>query len=220
MNKRLLAVLLGALGVLLLTSACRAAKPFLETFDAVGAWRVGPDVDAEGQIADGVYELYVKAPVGLNWTTAGHKFSDGIYQVEARQVAGPIDAGYGMMFRVDEGQEPDSGGSSDDAFYLFEISSDGYVWIGRCENGCADETILVNTYWFESDAVRQGLDVTNTLRVTAEGGNMVFQVNDVEVGRASDYALTQGDIGLLVETIGGGDVRVQFDNFAVLPLEK
>ncbi len=220
MSKRLFLLWLCGLSLMALASACRAkTKAFLEPFDAAGSWRVGPDVDAEGTIANGVYELYVKAAVGLNWTTAGLQFGAGSYSVEAQQTAGPIDAGYGMLIRVDEGDEPDSG-NSDDAFYLFEISSDGYVWIGRCENGCATETILVNTYWFESDAVRQGLDQVNTLRVEAEGGNMLFSVNGVEVGRASDYTLTKGDIGLLVETLGAGEVRVQFDNFQVTPVAR
>jgi hypothetical protein len=47
---------------------------------------------------------------------------------------------------------------------------------------------------------------------------MRFMLNDVEVGRASDERLTEGEIGLLVETLGQGGVEVWFDNFQVLPL--
>lgn len=204
----------------LLAVGCRRpAEPYLETFDEPGDWRVGPDVDAEGRIADGRYEMFVRSPVGLNWTTAGLSFADGLYQVEVRQTEGPLDAGYGMMIRVDEGQEPDAGaGRSDDAFYLFEISSDGFVWIGLCQAGCDEERVLVGDHWFESSAIQQGLDATNTLAIRAEKGNLIFLVNSIEVGRVTDNTLAAGDIGLLVETIGSGGVRVAFDSFQVSPL--
>ncbi len=103
-------------------------------------------------------------------------------------------------------------------FYLLEISGDGYVWLGRCEGGCeTNQTMLVGESWFASEAVRQGLNQTNRLRVEVKGGNMVFYVNDTEVGRATDVTFTSGEAGVLVETLGEGGVVVQFDNFSYTP---
>lgn len=198
--------------LLLFVAACARNEPYLATFDEAGAWAVGDELDVNGAIVDGRYELTVKASVGAFWTTANEQFSSGIYTVEATQTAGTLDAGYGMMFRVN---------NESNSFYLFEISSDGFVWIGLCENACSNETILVGNNpagWFESDAIVTGLGETNTLRVEAEQGNLIFFINDIEVGRRTDTTLAAGDIGLLVETLGIGDVTVAFDNFSVTPL--
>ncbi|MCA9970704.1 MAG: hypothetical protein KC425_10840 [Anaerolineales bacterium] len=200
------------LGLVILLTACLGQNaPFQETFDDAGDWRVGAQEDADGQVVDGVYDLLVKADSVVIWTTAGREFGDATYQVEATQVEGPVNNGYGMLFRVDDER---------DNFYVFEVSGDGYVWIGRYRNGGEGEDgvePLVGDWWFESDAVNQGLNATNVLRVEAEGSNMVFFVNDQEVGRVSDAAFAAGDIGLMVETLGEGGVRVQFDDFFVTP---
>lgn len=195
---------------LLLLVACGSLRgPYTETFDEAGGWGVGSDVDAEGSVTGGRYEFLVKSNLGLFWSTAGENFGDGVYEVEATQLGGPLDNGYGMLFRVDD---------DTDSFYIFEVSGDGYVWIGRCQNGCDEEQVLIDDNWFASEAVNQGLNSPNHLRVRAEGANMIFSVNDQEVGRVTDDAFAEGDIGVMVETLGEGDVLVGFDNFSVTPL--
>lgn len=64
------------------------------------------------------------------------------------------------------------------------------------------------------------MNVTNKLRVQAEAGNLIFFVNDQEVGRVTDNTFTSGDVGIFVQTLGGGGVRVLFDNLSVKPLPK
>lgn len=201
--------------LLLLLSACGLLPvngPYHETFDEAGQWGVGDDLNVEGQVENGVYDFLVKRDTGLFWATAPVTRGDGIYEVEATQVEGPLDNGYGMLFRFDP---------EDDDFYIFEVSGDGYVWIGRCAGGCSEASLpLVGDGWIESAAVKQGLDQTNVLRVRAEGANLIFFVNGEEVGRVTDNTLDEGDVGMMVETLGQGGVRVRFDNFKVLPLEE
>lgn len=190
---------------------CGGDRHYLETFDAPGNWRIGSDTDVEGEVRDGVYDLLVKADELIIWTTAGERFDDGVYEVEATQSQGPLDNGYGMLLRVDD---------ENDNFYLFQISGDGYTWIGRYLHGGEDEaTPLIGNGWIESSAVNKGLNAMNRLRVRAESGNLIFVVNDHEVGRVTDNSFRRGDIGLMVRTLGVGGVRVQFDNFTVTPLE-
>jgi hypothetical protein len=207
--------LLAACGILAacgMLAACASADPYEETFDSPGEWRTGDDIDVEGEVRDGVYDLLLKGDELIIWTTAGEQFEDGIYQVEATQVEGPLDNGFGMLLRVDDKQ---------DDFYLFEISGDGYVWIGRyLDGGDQEAQPLVGDGWIESAAVYRGLDVTNRLRVRAESGNLIFSVNGQEVGRFTDNSFARGDIGLMARTLGVGGVRVQFDNFTVTPLER
>jgi hypothetical protein len=197
---------------LLIGAGCRRAQtePYLETFETAATWGIGSDSNTAGEIVNGRYELLVRPAVDRFWTSAGQTFADGVYELEATQVAGPVDNGYGMLFRID---------GRIDSFYAFQVSGDGYVLIAHCAKGCAEERALVQGGWFESTAVNQGLNQTNRLRVRAERGNFIFYVNDQEVGRATDNAIVRGDIGLIVETLGEGGVRVAFDNFSVTPLE-
>lgn len=194
----------------LLLVNCQQNDPYLETFDTPGTWRVASDSNVTGFVDNGVYDFTVLADQLTFWTTAGLEFNDGIYEVEATQRGGPIDNGYGMIFRVND---------ETDDFYSFQVSGDGYVWIGRYQQGGVEEAEpIIEDWWFPSESVNQGVDQTNTLRVQAEGQNMIFFVNGSEVGRVSDASFANGDIGLMVRTLGLGGVNVEFDNFSVSPL--
>ncbi len=199
-------------GLLLWLAGCRngaTGLPFTETFDEPGNWSTGEDAYSIGQIVDGVYDFQVIENDISRWAAAGKNFSDGIYELEATAVEGSLDNGFGLLFRAN----PETGD-----FYLFKISGDGYVWIGRYADG-AEDTTLIGEHWFESAAVQQGLNVTNRLTVRAEAGNMIFSVNDQEVGRVTDNTFASGDVGLLVQTLGGAPVRVHFDNLSVRALD-
>ena len=200
------------LAALLLLTACRGGAtglPWEETFDDAGGWSSGEDAYSRGAVVDGGYVFEVLQNDVSRWAAAGQTFSDGIYEVEATQTDGPLDNGYGLLFRAN----PAAGD-----FYLFKISGDGYVWIGRYRDG-AEETTLIGNHWFESAAVQGGLNVANRLTVRAEAGNMIFYVNGQEVGRVTDNTFTAGDVGLLVQTLGGAPVTVRFDNLSVRPLD-
>lgn len=191
-------------------AACGQDEPFHETFDHPGNWSTDNDAEVRGEVINGVYEFEIKADDLTTWTTAGLEFANGIYEVEATQIGGPDNNLYGMLFRVNNETED---------FYAFQISGDGYVWIGRYKNGGETEaTPIIGDWWLESTAVHQGADITNHLRVRAEAGNLIFYVNDQEVGRVTDNTFAQGDIGLITGSLGQGGVLVQFDNFKVSPL--
>ena len=100
--------------------------PFIESFDNPGNWSSGEDAYSIGGVVDGVYDFKVLENDISRWVSAGKTFGDGIYEVEATPVEGPLDNGYGLLFRADA----DKGD-----FYLFKISADGYVWIGRYRDG-------------------------------------------------------------------------------------
>lgn len=192
----------------LMLAACRSG-PYEETFDSTGDWGVGNTPDVRGMVDNGVYEMYVKTNTDVYLATAGENFGDGIYEVEATQIDGPLNNGYGMLFMVDAESE---------SFYMFEVSGDGWIWIGRCADRCETEQVaLVGGDWFLSPAVNQGLQATNNLRVDVRSPRMTFYVNGVEVGRTSDDTLTEGDIAVMVEALGESGTRVIFDNFKFTP---
>jgi hypothetical protein len=185
-------------------------SPYLETFDSEGSWRTGSDTYTEGQVRDGVYDFYIISDDVSRWSTPGMNFKDGLYEVEATQVEGPLDNGFGLLFRAN----PEKGD-----FYLFKVSGDGYVWIGRYVDGLEDQAII-GSHWFESRSVKTGLNATNKLGVMAESGNLIFFVNGSEVGRVTDNEFKEGDIGLFAQSLGFGGISVHFDNLSVTPLEK
>ena len=188
---------------------------YVAEFERTGGWAVGEvtdadgTIEAEGIITGGVFQLVVNEPNGLYWSTPSERFGDGKYQVDITAVAGPLNNGYGLMFFYNE----DAGD-----FYLFEISSDGYVWIGYCGNRCEVEEPLVEDGWFRSNLVREGRNEVNRLTIEVEEGRMGFLINGEEVATAVDQRLSEGDMGLLVETFDEGGVQVHFDNAAYAPL--
>ncbi len=207
----LLWLIILSLALAILTACSGQTGPsYSETFDNPGDWSSGDDAYTEGKIVDGTYNLLIKGDDISRWASGGENFADGVYQVEATQIAGPLDNGYGMLIRADT----DSGD-----FYLFKISGDGYVWVGRYRDQ-AEEQAIIGQHWFQSPAINQGLNQLNTLKVEAESGNMIFYVNEQEVGRVTDNNFPEGDIGLFAQTLGQGGVQVQFDNFSVTPLNQ
>lgn len=197
-----------------LLGGCRGAGgSYEETFDNPGNWVIETSPEAETAIVDGRYHFLLKSDNRLHWSTAGLTFGDGIYEVEATQLDGPLDNGYGMIFRVQDDNQ---------TFYALEVSGDGYVRISRfcSEEKCDDpEQGVMAEGWFPSEAVNAGLNAMNRLRVRAEAGNMIFFVNEQEVGRVTDNELRRGDIGVIVEPLGEGGILIAFDNFRVLPLQ-
>lgn len=181
---------------------------YQETFDEVGSWTAGEGANAEGKLENGTYIMSMELTGEVFWATAGKNFADGVYQVEATPLSGVTNNGYGMLFRVDEEKN---------TFYFFKVSSDGYAYIGLCENNCLEQSALVDRDWFASPAINTGMEVTNTLRAELSGEDMVFFVNGEEIGRANDDSLANGDIGMIIETFAPGGLRVAFDNFTVQP---
>ena len=210
MNRRPIVVLLALLILMLigflvwnLLLADETVEAFRETFDAPGEWDSGDDANALAAVTNGQYEITVRASSGIYRGSSPQQFADGIYEVTATQLAGPIDNGYGLALRLD----PDS-----NSFYMFEISGDGFVWAGLCEDGCD------NQGWVASPAVNQGTNNPNHLKVVVSGPEMSFFVNDEEVQTINDDRLASGQVAFLVETFGGGGVQVAFDNFSVSPV--
>jgi len=175
-------------------------------FESAGAWGTGKENGGLGEVANGVYRLGVTAPQAFIWTTAGASLVDGVYEVSATQEEGPLDNGFGLLLRAD---------AATGSFYVLEISGDGYVWIGRCADGCATMTSLVEEGWFAHEAVNRGPGATNRLRVVADGEQLRFYVNDQQVGATVDRTLSRGDVGLFVETLGEEGVTVSFDDLRV-----
>ncbi len=178
------------------------------------------------QAAGGALRIEVASPQSLPFSTARWHFSDFDLTLIARPVDGPLDNGYGVIFRA---QDPSN-------YYLFLISSDGYYRVLREVNG--EEKILSD--WIPSDLIRQGMNVENRLRVTAQGSTFQFYINDERVelcvpddpaaistyvdecidgamyDSLVDESLATGQVGVIAVSFEEPGVVVEFDNVLVV----
>lgn len=199
---------------------------YIATFDGfLEDWEL-----SEGQISaqavDGKMRIEVGAPNRLPYAPTRIYFSDFDLTVDATPVAGPLNNGYGVVFRLRDPQN----------YYMFLVSSDGYYQVQQQIDGA---TRIISD-WIASDLVKQGLDVTNQLRVVAQGADFQFYINgellelcvpdnpdakstffDGEcldgqmVSTLTDPAFTVGRFGVIAESFDEPGVVVDFDNVIV-----
>lgn len=231
---RLRVMLFGLLAVLVL-AGCANAVPvprpgqllYVTTFDAfLEDWqqfegRLAAQVVGAGQ--NPAMQLTIGNPQDGAFTVLDQLFSDFDLIVEATQVAGPDDNGFGVLFRYQDTRN----------YMLFMISGDGWYRLEQRVDGIDD----VLSDWARTPVINQGQD-TNTIRVVAQGNNFSFWVNDEPLPlcptlwnpanpaecmnvaepplQYADNALpTQGQLGLGARTFNQSGVVVTFDNLLV-----
>lgn len=154
------------------------------------------------------------------------RFADFDYRVMGAAVGGPVDNGYGVVFRY---RDPAN-------HYAFYVSSDGYYKVTRTQGG---QTTDLST-WIDSPVIAQGIGGVNTLRVVGVGGSFRFEVNGESVpvcvpddpdgvstyaggqcvggqlrDSLTDAAFASGQVGVAVITPSEADVEAAFDNVVV-----
>jgi hypothetical protein len=179
------------------------------------------------QVADGALRVTVDEVNKSPYSASAPYFSDFDLRVQSKAVAGPLDNGYGVVFRVQDTKN----------YYLFLISSDGYYRVLRRVN---DEEKLLSE-WIPSPLVNQGLDAVNELRVVAQGDTFHFYINGEPVElcipndpeaistytdscidgqmlpELVDSSIADGQLGVVahVPQFGEPGVEVDFDNVLV-----
>jgi serine/threonine-protein kinase len=172
-------------------------------------WDAYEEEDAWAGYVNGEYRLGVYRADYVTWGNPDLQtpLADFEVDVDARQVMGPLDNNFGLLVRY-QPEEQD--------FYWFQISSDGYYSVDMLRDG--EFVPLVS--WKESDAIRQGTDVTNHLKVICSGNQYQFYVNDTHLVAITDNTLSLGSIGLAVGAFDEPGVVVHFDNMTVRILQE
>ncbi len=109
---------------------------------------------------------------------------------------------YGLTFQV----------VSDDEFYAFRISGDGYFIV---EKSSADgvETLVD---WTIADSIAQEEETPNTLAVVGNEGYYDLYINDGWVGSFEDDSYSGGSVGIIAENLDSEDFAVFiFDDLTV-----
>jgi len=191
--------------VAVVVTATPGAVVYQDDFEDPGSgWDVYNYGDTVALYHNGEYRLGVFRADYVAWGNpqAARDLGDFVVEVDTRAVEGPLDNNLGILVRYQD---------DDESFYWFQISSDGLFAVDRLDG---DEWVSLAN-WQESAAIRQGLDVTNRLKVVCSGEQFTFYVNDTWLATVTDDAFATGSIGLAAGSFDEPGVVVHFDNVRV-----
>ena len=150
----------------------------------------------------GAYRIVVNALQVNFWSTPHKDFDNVRIEVDAGKIAGPDENRIGLICRYTNNQ-----------YYFFVISSDGYYGIGIFNNG--QSALLGQTQMQSSDKIKTGTAI-NHLRADCNGDTLSLVANGLLVTQVHDPSLKHGDVGLLAGTFTHPGVDFIFDNFVVM----
>ena len=203
-----------ALCLLIFLSACSENRVVLEGPDVIfadafvagqtGAWLVEGDDAGRTAVLNEQLVITIEEPNLLQYTTLSEPiFADFVLEVDVTQMAGDLESSYGLLFRM---QNPGQ-------FYRFDITGNG-MYVMERHNGDGTWTRFLDD-WVESAAIKQGLTVSNRLKVVAQGPLLSYYVNDQLLQQVNDASFAAGQVGLDAGTFGRGGLEVAFDNLVV-----
>jgi serine/threonine protein kinase len=177
--------------------------------DPSSGWSTFTATESQVRYVDGEYEIAIYQPDWVAWGAAelGQDLDSFGFGVYASLVAGPADAGFGLLFRYQ---------ASGQDFYQLEISGDGYYRVVMLLEGEWVESLP----WEESEAINQGLGAINYLEVICLADLCSFSVNDIYLTELFADAFTYGNIGVFAHTFDQSGAVVRFDNVIVLGLDE
>lgn len=169
-------------------------------------WALYSRAGAAVELYEGTLQIRSSAPGQIWWTNPGRNFSDVIINVRAEQVSGPDDNAYGLICRY----------QSQENFYIFLISGDGYYAIGKYQTGSPQIQYLTGDgQYAASDLINQGQAV-NQIRASCIGNQLSLSINGIPVDTVADPTFVTGDIGLAASAFQLGATIIQFDDLRVI----
>jgi hypothetical protein len=184
-------------------SAVLAPILFEDDFsDPTSGWWTGSTDDGWVRYQDGELRM-------LNYTTAaritssqpGQSFTDLVMEVESRLVDGSDDNWHGLSCRYVDSEN----------YYIMQFSADGYYSGAAKVEGEITEFAEPSP----SEAINLGEGATNVARLECVGSNLRFLVNGTLLIDVTDTKLTEGDIELRANSLGGEYSEIAFDNLVV-----
>ncbi|GAB4548769.1 MAG: hypothetical protein Fur002_25730 [Anaerolineales bacterium] len=149
----------------------------------------------------GGYRILVNALQTNFWATPRKNFSNVRIEVDSGKLGGPDENRIGLLCRYSENN-----------YYFFLITSDGYYGAGIFFNGQA--LLLGQDEMQFSESIQRGAAV-NHLRADCVGSTLAFYVNGVPLASIQNDALASGDVGMIAGTFNQPGADVVFDNFIV-----
>lgn len=196
---------------------------YISSFEAYeDEWELYPGM-LKAEIVDG--QMQLSGQGGIPFSSTRPYFEDFDLRVDASAFENPNNDGYGVILSM---QDPNN-------MLVFEISSDGYYRVSQLNQGFSK---IIST-WIPSEAIRQGLGVSNQIRVVRKDDQYYFFVNDQALQLClpdkpegtSTFTATGECLGKLVDSLehdlfdtghlglmadaSSANVVIGFDNFIV-----
>jgi hypothetical protein len=160
---------------------------------------------------EGVYRIFVSAPLLDMFATPGLIRQDTRIEVDAVKLGGPDENRGGIICRMST--------LTDDvtSYYFFVITNNGYYGVGRSIKSSekTESALLGQSDFVQSSAIKTGLAI-NHLRADCIGSTLSFYVNGFLVSQVNDTTLADGEVGVLAGTFDQPGVDMVFDNFLVI----
>ena len=173
-----------------------------------GDWFVEGDDAGSTAVINQELVIAVNLPNTLQFTALQEQnFTDFVLEVDTRQIAGSPESSFGVLMRM----------QNNDQFYRFDITGSGLFMVERRDADGRWTQFLDD--WTASDAINQGFNVPNRLKVVAQGSKLSFFANDILLHQIDDVIFPSGGIALDAGTFGQGDLQVAFDNLVVRAAE-
>jgi clostripain len=137
----------------------------------------------------GQYLLALKPNPGTTYDYYANQTLEDEFLIQATaSYTGALDNGYGLLFRVQVGEEADE-------FYTFRISGDGFYTVEKTENGELQPAID----WIASNLINQAEGEANVLAVEGRGDTYSLYINGRQVNTFSDTSYSGGTFGFIVD---------------------
>lgn len=140
------------------------------------------------------------------WSLSDLTANNFYLEVDAFHVIGPLDNGFGLLFRYEDAEN----------FYLFVASHDGYYSLQTVTDGAWGELIE----WTPSDQINSEAEAINTLGVLADGSQITILLNGTVMATVEDDRFIGGRIGLMAGSFDEGGVEVAFDDLYLWDLDE
>lgn len=173
--------------------------------DNRNSWPVGPQTLPGGtvtrDIAAATYGLNVQATQDVHYWVGheGQTFTDFYAATSASIYSGRPETSYELVFRA----------ADQNNFYTLAAAGNYFQVAARIQ-GAWRELIP----WTFSDALRP--KEFNQLAVLAQGPNLTFYINDMEVGSLTNELIPAGQVGLGATVYAGDTASIQFHSMLVL----
>ena len=184
-------------------SGCSSsASEFIDNFsDPASGWGAASHETYVRGYQQGEYLIQIDVPQWFVWTTAGKSYEDAEIDVVVRY-AGQNDNHFGAICRY-----------SEESFYYFAISSDGYYGIFKHEPNGALVPLTANDMIFSPFIRQEGID--NQLRAVCQEERLALYINGQLLAEITDSDLMKGDVGMAAGTVKNGGTSIWFDDFTV-----
>jgi hypothetical protein len=153
-------------------------------------------------VAEGL-RIFLNEPLSDLWTTPGKHFKNVWVETDVTVMGGPENNHFGIICRYQSNQ----------SFYAFLISSDGYFGVVKFIEG---KFIGIGKPSMQFNAVINKEKSLNHLRAVCQDDNLSLSVNGKLLEKVQDDLFRDGDVGLIAGTYELPGTDVFFDNFIVL----